>query len=354
MKKTLLICSFFFSFIQISFAIDFYKGSYTEALERGKTENKLILLYFTATWCGPCKYMQDYIFPNAGLTSYVNQNYIALKLDIDTKDGKLIYIKSHQPKGPMGVPAFIIMNNREEVLKKKTGAMKLVQFQEFLLKEGNPNVVYKLLADSLAEKQIATKEKKPTMLSKLYFTSSVSNWKPAIKIGTTLSSFSTRPGKLTMGYELGFYMDRSFKNKNSLRGFWHSSRYNFEPGIMLTSKGGSLLSGNATTKVNVHYLELGLFNSYQIRGCRGVELSVNPYGALALWGNYETQGNKQELSFQSDFQKLDYGVKLGISKSFGSFKPFIGYNLGLADIKHGAQVIHNRGYYLSFAVIVGK
>lgn len=353
MKKILLICTLFFSCIQISFAIDFYKGTYADALEKGKKENKLILLYFTATWCGPCKYMQQYIFPNAALKSYINQNYIALKFDIDTKEGKLIYVKSHQPKGPMGVPAFIIMNNREEVLKKKAGAMKLVQFQEFLLKDGNSNVVYKLLADSLAQKQMAADEKKPTTWSKFYFTSSVSNWKPALKIGTNLSGFSTMPGKLTMGYELGFYLDRSFE-RDSIRGFWHASRYNFEPGIMLTSKGGVLLSGNATTKVNLHYLELGLFNSYQIKGFRGLQLSVNPYGALALWGNYETLGNKQALSFQSDFKRLDYGVKLGIAKSFGSFKPFVGYNLGLADIKYGPQVVHNRGYYLSFALIVGK
>lgn len=63
----------------------------------------------------------------------MKQHYVALKIDVDTREVKLLYIRSHQPKGPMGVPAFIIQTGKEEVLKKTVGGMKLIQLKDFLL-----------------------------------------------------------------------------------------------------------------------------------------------------------------------------------------------------------------------------
>jgi thioredoxin-related protein len=356
MKKNLLTFAFILCTVSSLFATDFFKGNYKEALVKAQQENKLLFLYFTASWCGPCQYMQQYIFPDEGLSAYINQNYIALKLDIDTEEGKLIYIKAHQPKAPMGVPAFVIANAKEEILKKHTGGMKLNQLQEFLLKDKDETVIYKLLTDSVANEQNDILKKKPTTISKFLYSSMYSNWKPGLKIGINLMGFRSTVSNnaLTTGYEFGFFMDRSFQNKNGGKDFWEAWRYNFQPGLMLTSKGGSLVLNGVENKINIHYLELGLFNSYQIKGLHRLQVSVNPYFATALEGNVDAGLGKQKLSFGNDFERTDYGLKLGLSKDFGSFKPFLGYNIGLKDVSKGVEKVYNEGFYASFALIVGK
>ncbi|WP_304132476.1 thioredoxin family protein [Mesonia mobilis] len=35
--------------------IDFYNGNYEEALQKAKTEEKLVFVYLYADWCGVCK-----------------------------------------------------------------------------------------------------------------------------------------------------------------------------------------------------------------------------------------------------------------------------------------------------------
>jgi thioredoxin 1 len=355
MKRTLLTLSFLLLSIPTLFAIDFFKGNYKEALAKAKQENKPLFLYFTASWCGPCQYMQQYIFPDVGLTAYIKQNYIALKLDIDTEEGKRVYVKAHQPKGPTGVPAFIIANSEEEILKKQTGGMKLSQLQDFLLRDKDETVIYKALSDSLANKEILASEKTPTAWSKFYYTAMVSNWKPGLKIGMNRMSFGGVSGSnSTVGYEIGFLFNHNFKNKEGKNRFWDAWRYNFQPGLMLTSKGGSLIENGLESKININYLELGLFNSYQIKRLRGLQISVNPYFSYALWGNIDKGLGKQTLSFGNELDRTDYGLKVGQSCDFGSFKVYLGYSMGLKDIKPGINKMYNRGFYSSIAVTVGK
>ncbi|MES2417392.1 MAG: thioredoxin family protein [Bacteroidota bacterium] len=357
MRKAILI----FLITILSFgstkALNFYDGNYQQALAKAKAENKRILLYFTAKWCGPCKYMEQYVYPDGALTAYVNQYYIALKIDIDTKAGKLLYVQAHQAKGLMGVPAFIIMNSKEEILKSQKGGMKLNQLQQFLFIDKNEPIIYKLLADSLARKQITNSYKKPTFWSKFYFNTMVSNWKPAIKIGTNLTSFSSSlaiKASPAVGYEIGIFMDRSFKNMDMKRGFWHKSRYSFQPGLSLTSKVGNIVLEGIENQLKIQYLELGLLNSYQFKGLRHYKLTASPYVATGLWATRKPGYSKQKIDFEKEFNKFDYGVRVGLSRQMGSFEPFLGYSIGLRDIKPGAAVIKTRGFYLSFATIIGK
>lgn len=356
MKRKLLILTLLLSLAQISFAIDFFNGSYAEALVKAKAENKNVLLYFTATWCGPCQYMQKYIFPSPALTTYVNTKFIALKLDIDTKDGKFIYEKAHQPKGPRGVPAYVIVNANEEILKTAVGGMKEKAFQEFLATDANEVTKYKVLADSLARQKIEQQQKPQNKMSKFIFDSSYSKWQPGLKLGTNLMGFkgTHHNHDVTVGYEFGIFFNRSFKAEEEKISFWDQSRYDLQLGLTLNSKGGTLLLDGDKNQVNIHYLQFEWANNFAVKGFHRIQLSVIPYAGLALWGNRKAEAGKQKLSFDDDLERNDYGLKLGASKNYGSFKAYFGYDLGLNDIQKGIDKAYNRGFYFSAALILGK
>ncbi|MCD0471137.1 co-chaperone YbbN [Flavobacterium sp. JAS] len=79
MKNYLIIAFVFIS--QMIHASTWYT-SFEEAQKMALTTNKLIIIDFTAKWCGPCKEMELQSWNDVQVEN-VLQNYIKLKIDID-------------------------------------------------------------------------------------------------------------------------------------------------------------------------------------------------------------------------------------------------------------------------------
>jgi len=357
-----------------TFAIDFYSGDYKSALQKAKTEDKPILLYFTAVWCGPCQFMQQNIFPDHALTAYVNANFIALKVDVDSQTGRKLYYKfEHQ-----GVPDFYIITAGEEILKRKIGGMKLNQLQSFLTLEKPKPTKLAIRSDSIAaasqkadelvdsamlkkypELAKATSYKKAksdsaanrdyeemaakrkTGWNAFYHKTRLSSWKPGISLGATLNSLhgAHADNNVIPGYQITLLMN------------YTKPSFSFQPGLQFNLKAGSLLGDT----YRVHYVELPLMLAYRIGshrwfgGKEAIWFNATPYGAYSL------SGNNVFSPAVSDFSRWNYGVKAGLSASMGSFIPALGYDVGLADLdKSPAGNIATRSYYVSFALIIGK
>ena len=79
-----LFCSVFFLAAQASAAPTI---SFTTAKEKAAREGKVLLVDFTATWCMPCRWMDETTFADPQVLGYLRENYVSIKIDIDDFDG---------------------------------------------------------------------------------------------------------------------------------------------------------------------------------------------------------------------------------------------------------------------------
>ena len=70
--------------------ISFFHGSWEEAINKAKIENKLIFIDFYTKWCGPCKTMADEVFVTKQIGDFYNKNFINIKIDAETAVGSPI------------------------------------------------------------------------------------------------------------------------------------------------------------------------------------------------------------------------------------------------------------------------
>ena len=57
--------------------------NYNEGMVMRKIENKKVFLHFYADWCSYCKKMAKVTFRNPSVVSYLNENFIAIRVDFD-------------------------------------------------------------------------------------------------------------------------------------------------------------------------------------------------------------------------------------------------------------------------------
>ena len=59
---------------------------YTKALEKAKTEPRLVFVDLYADWCIPCRIMEANVYNDPTIASLLNKSFYPVKLDADSQD----------------------------------------------------------------------------------------------------------------------------------------------------------------------------------------------------------------------------------------------------------------------------
>lgn len=78
--------------------------NYDQALERAKKENKSVMIDFTASWCPPCRMMDQKTFRDAEVRQFLMAKTIPIKIDVDEQP----HMK--QQFGINAVPTFVFVD----------------------------------------------------------------------------------------------------------------------------------------------------------------------------------------------------------------------------------------------------
>jgi thiol-disulfide isomerase/thioredoxin len=117
-----IIGLFLFAFGNIVCAqgIEFFDGTFEEAMAKSKEEEKVLFIDAFTTWCAPCKKMSKYVFTEEEVGSFFNKNFINLKLDMEEQDG----LKFGKKYPVSAFPTLIFLDPEGKVLKKVKGAQQ--------------------------------------------------------------------------------------------------------------------------------------------------------------------------------------------------------------------------------------
>lgn len=117
--RKLSLLAFLFSLSLSSFAqgIEFFHGTWEEALVKAEAEGKLIFVDAYTTWCGPCKRMSANVFPVAEVGEVFNANFINVKLDME-KAESTSFRKVHPVRA---YPTLLWINGKDEAVHTSVG-----------------------------------------------------------------------------------------------------------------------------------------------------------------------------------------------------------------------------------------
>lgn len=69
-------------------AIEFFEGSFEDALKVAKAKDKLVFMDAYATWCGPCRILERQVFTDPAVGDFFNEHFINVRVDMEKGEGR--------------------------------------------------------------------------------------------------------------------------------------------------------------------------------------------------------------------------------------------------------------------------
>ncbi len=123
----LLFTAAFAAFSTLASAADGWMTDYNKALEKAKTEKKMVLLDFTGSdWCPPCMQLEKDIFSQAKFKEYAEKNLVLVELDFPQTKELAANLKTQNDKlakdyAIKGYPTLIVLDSEGKKSWEKVG-----------------------------------------------------------------------------------------------------------------------------------------------------------------------------------------------------------------------------------------
>jgi len=106
--------------------INFFHGTFAEALAQAAKEDKLIFMDAFTTWCGPCRRMASTVFVDEAVGNFYNANFINVKMDMEKGEGPEL----GQRYSVRSYPTLLYINSEGKIVHNSSGARPPESFIE--------------------------------------------------------------------------------------------------------------------------------------------------------------------------------------------------------------------------------
>jgi len=191
-----LTCSALFAQNEEAYVgIHFEHGTWTEAINKARQENKLVMLDAYTTWCGPCKWMSKNIFPLKEVGEFYNKNFISIKIDMEKGEG-IDIAKKYKIQN---YPIFLFVDGYGKMVHQVCGSREA---NDFIL--AGKNAMSADLSLSALQKKYEAAGSKPTDATAYFTASSEACLEAEKEVAKFLEA--QKPGSLTEKENYGLLM----------------------------------------------------------------------------------------------------------------------------------------------------
>ena len=103
--------------------VNFEDLTFDEALAKAKAENKFVFVDCYTSWCGPCKYMAQAVFPQESMGDFFNPRFVSVKFDMERGEGKEL----NEKFGVKAYPTFLILRPDGTLQHKIVGGTGMIE-----------------------------------------------------------------------------------------------------------------------------------------------------------------------------------------------------------------------------------
>ena len=152
--------------------------SWSQIKATAQSENKYIFLDLYATWCGPCKLMEQNVYPNDTVANFFKDHFIPVKVQMDSTANDNAYVKSwYKDRSYLarqykiaGYPTFLFFTPEGDLILQDIGYKDVKDFMGVLEQAVDPK--RKLLYSTLNAYKVGNKNY-DDMAGLALFTSSI-------------------------------------------------------------------------------------------------------------------------------------------------------------------------------------